>query len=95
MKRLLIGCLLIVGLALLGCATTNQATSLNRISNREIKAYNNDPNNTDKIVCKEETPIGSKIPRRTCRKESLIKRTTRQDRRAIEEIQERTRLPDF
>ena len=92
MERLLIGCLLIVGLALLGCATTNPATSLNSLSNEAIEAYNNDPNNTDKIVCKSEKPIGSLIERRVCRKESIIKDRTRQDRRTVEETYQRGRL---
>lgn len=92
MERLLIRCLLIVALALLGCATTNPATGLNSLSNEEIEAYNNDPNNTEKIVCKNEKRIGSLIERRVCRKESLIKDRTRQDRRTIEEAQQRDRL---
>ena len=92
MVRLIIGCLLIADLALLGCATTNPATSLNRLSNDEIEAYNNDPNNTDKIVCKYETPIGSRIEKKVCRKESVSNDRTRRDQQAFEEGLQRGRI---
>ena len=87
MKSLLIVYLLIVGLAFLGCASTHQVTGLNKLSNEEIEAYNSDPNNTDKIVCKNEEYIGSRIPKRVCRMKSSIDERTRRDQRNIEEIQ--------
>jgi hypothetical protein len=60
---------------------------LNRLSDKEIEAYNSDPNNTDKIVCKNEAYIDSRIPKRACRLQSSIDERTRQDQRNIEEIQ--------
>ena len=87
MKSLLIVYLLIVGLAFLGCTSTHQVTGLNKLSNEEIKAYNSDPNNTDKIVCKKETVIGTRVPKRVCRKQSEIDERARQDQRTVERIQ--------
>jgi len=86
-KSLLIVYLLIVGLTFLGCTSTNQVTSLNKLSNEEIEAYNSDPNHTNKIVCKNEESIGTRIPIRVCRMKSSIDERTRQDQRSIEEIQ--------
>ncbi len=86
MKKLLIASLLIVGLAFHGCTSNRQVTGLSKLSNEEIEAYNSDPNNTDKIVCQIETPIGSRIPKRVCRKASSIDTRTRQDQRTLEEI---------
>ncbi len=86
-KSLLIVYLLIVGLAFLGCTSTHQVTGLNKLSDKEIEAYNSDPNNTDKIVCKNEAYIYSRIPKRVCRMQSSIDERIRQDQRTIEEIQ--------
>ncbi|MEE8397917.1 MAG: hypothetical protein V3S89_02850 [Desulfobacterales bacterium] len=91
-KRLLIACVLIACIALLGCATADPAAGLNSLSKDEIKAYNNNPNNTDKIICRNENVIGSRISRRTCSKESIAKGRARKDRQAVEEIQERDRI---
>ena len=87
MKSLLIVYLLIVGLTFLGCTSTHQVNSLNKLSNEEIEAYNSNPNNTDKIVCKNEEYIGTRIPKRVCRMQSSIDERSRQDQRTIEEIQ--------
>ncbi len=93
MKKLLIVYLLIIFSAFLGCTTpTNQGLNLNKLSDAEIAAYNNDPNNTDKIVCKNEADIGSRIPNRVCRMQSSIDNRSRQDQRALENVQSR---PDF
>jgi hypothetical protein len=86
-KSLLIVYLLIVGLAFLGCTSTHQVTGFNTLSDEEIEAYNSDPNNTDKIVCKYETAIGTRVPKRICRKQSEIDKRSRQDQRTLEEIQ--------
>jgi hypothetical protein len=86
-KSLLIMYILIVGLAFLGCTSTHQTINLNKLSNEAIEAYNSDPNNTDKIVCKDEESIGTRIPKRVCRKQSSIDERTRRDQRTIEEIQ--------
>jgi hypothetical protein len=86
-KRLLIVYLLIVSLAFLGCTSTHQVTGFNTLSDEEIEAYNNDPNNTDKIVCKYETAIGTRVPKRICRKQSEIDKRSRQDQRTLDEIQ--------
>jgi len=74
-------------LALLGCTATHQPTSLNDLSKEEIEAYNNDPKHTDKIVCKYETPIGSRISKRVCRLESTIEKRRQRDQQTVERIQ--------
>ena len=85
-KSLLIVYLLIVGLAFVGCTSTHQVTGLNTLSDEEIEAYNSDPNSTDKIVCKYETAIGTRVPKRVCRKQSSIDKRSRQDQRTVDEI---------
>lgn len=89
MKNLLIAFLLITGFAFIGCTSTHQKNNLNDLSSAEIEAYNNNPNNTDKIVCRTETPIGSRLPKRVCHMESTISDRSQQDQRAIEAIQTR------
>jgi hypothetical protein len=88
MARLLIGFILIVSFTLIGCTTTTNPTiDWNRFSNNEVKAYNNDPNNTDRIVCKYEAVIGSHIERRVCYKESAMRKRSRSDRQALGDLQ--------
>ena len=86
-KSLLIVYLLIVGLAFFGCTSTHQVTGLNTLSDEEIEAYNSDPNNTDKIVCKYETAIGTRVPKQVCRKQSDIDERSRLDQRTVERVQ--------
>jgi len=71
----------------LGCTTTHQPTSLNDLSKEEIEAYNNDPKHTDKIVCKYETPIGSRISKKVCRLESTIEKRRQRDQQTADKIQ--------
>lgn len=94
MKRLIFWCIFVVGLtALIGCATgkeqatKSQGDNISRFTAAEVKAYNADPRNTDKIVCKKEKPIGSNIPIRVCHRESSIENRTRRDQRTIVEMQ--------
>jgi len=88
MKSLLIMCFIISVLAFPGCTATIQVkNSLDNLSDEEIKAYNSDPNNIDKIVCTIETPIGPRIFKRVCRKESSIDEGRRLDLRTLETIQ--------
>jgi len=87
MKSSLIVYILIAGLAFFGCTSTHQVSGLNKLSDEEIKAYNADPRNTDKIVCEKETRIGTRVPKRVCRKQSEIDERARQDQRTTEEIQ--------
>ena len=90
MKNLLTVCLVLVAMAFAGCASTADKTkSLDKLSNAEIEAYNNNPDNTDKIVCRTESDIGSRIPKKVCRMESVIDNRSRQDQRALENIQKR------
>ncbi len=86
-KNLLFVYLLVVGLAFFGCTSTHQVTGLNTLSDEEIEAYNSNPNNTDKIVCSNEAQVGTRVPKRVCRKQSEIDERSRQDQRTIEEIQ--------
>ena len=90
MERMIIGCLLIVGIVTVGCATTNSTKDLNRLSKKEVAAYNANPENTDKIVCTKEKPIGSKIPKRVCHMESKIKDRQFRDQQVMQEIQRNT-----
>ena len=87
MKSLLILSLLIAGLTFLACTSVHQVNSLNKLSNEEVAAYNSNPNNIDKIVCTVETPIGSRVPKRICRKASSIDDRTRQDQQTVQKIQ--------
>ena len=87
MERMIIGCLLIVGIVTVGCATTNSTYDLNRLSKKEVAAYNANPENTDKIVCTKEKPVGSNRPRKECRKVSKIRDRQSQDQQALKEIQ--------
>lgn len=89
MKSLLVAFLFISVLAFIGCTSTHKSNDLSRFSNEEIEAYNNDPNNTDKIVCRTEKEIGSRIPKRICRFESAIANRSRQDQRGLKNIQNR------
>lgn len=87
-KNAVIVYLLIAGLAFSGCTSTIQGNNrLEGLTDEEIEAYNSDPSNTDKIVCTEEAPIGSRIPKRVCRKESAIDSRSRMDQQALEKIQ--------
>ena len=90
MERMIIGCLLILGIVTVGCATTKSTNDLNRLSKKEIAAYNANPENTDKIVCKSEKPVGSNIPKRVCHKESKIKDRRFKDQEALKEVQRNT-----
>ena len=93
MDRTIVICLLASFLFVIGCEAARQAARMNNMTDEEVEAYNADPNNTDKIVCKKEKPIGSNIPRRVCHKESYLEDRTRQDQRAIDEIQRNTLQP--
>ena len=80
MRNLLILFLIVTGFAVIGCKSAHKSAhqnlNLNKLSKAEIKAYNNDPNNKDKIVCKKEKPVGSNIPEKVCYKKSdIIKRS--------------------
>ena len=86
MKSLFIVFILIVGLAFFGCASTPQVKGLNDFTDEEIEAYNNDPNNIDKIVCREEKQIGTRVPKRVCHKQSTIDKRARQDQGIVQDI---------
>ncbi len=87
MKNLLILSLLIIGLTLLACTSVHQVNSLNKLTNKEIAAYNNNPNNIDKIVCTNEASIGTRVPKRVCRKESSIDDRSQTDQQTVRKIQ--------
>jgi hypothetical protein len=86
-KSLLIVCFIISGLTFFGCNSSHQITSLNKLSKEEIETYNNDPNNTDKIVCIKESPVGTLIPKKICRMQSSIDERKRQDQQNTQQIQ--------
>jgi len=87
MKSLFIVFLLMIGLAFFGCASTYPVNGLNSLSDEEIEAYNSNPNNTDKIVCGKEEQIGTRVPKRICRKQSVMDERARQDQEIIRDIQ--------
>jgi hypothetical protein len=86
-KNLLIPGLLIAGLTLFACTSVHQVNSLDKLTNKEIAAYNSNPNNTDKIVCTNEASIGTRVPKRICRKESSIDDRTQADQQTVRKIQ--------
>lgn len=96
MKRMIIGCLLMVAIFTVGCTTANSKRStndLNSLSREEIEAYNANPENTDKIVCTEEKIVGSSIPKRVCHMESTIKDRQFKDQQALQDYKKNTSVP--
>ena len=87
MGRITIAIFLISVFVVSGCATTNKRGDLSMLSDKEIEEYNNNPNNTDKIVCEEEKTIGSNIVRRVCRIKSDRDQETRESQRTLENLQ--------
>ncbi len=85
MKNLLILFFIVAGVSFIGCKSAYQGINLNKLSKAEIEAYNNDPTNEDKIVCKNERPIGSHIPKRVCYKESDILKRSQADQQSWKE----------
>ena len=87
-------CLLFI---LSGCTTWTKLVERNErlqrkdefadMSAAEIRAWNADPGNDEKIICRTEKPTGSNIPIRTCNWESEIRRRSQEDQRAITELQ--------
>ena len=80
-----------------GCTTWTKLVARNErsgpydefagMSEADVRAFNADPANEEKIVCRTEKPTGSNIPVRTCNWESEVRRRSRQDQRAITEMQ--------
>ena len=93
MRRFVFGCIIAIGLFVFGCAAAQERARINNMSDEEVEAYNADPNNTDKIICKKEKPTGSNIPRRICRKQSWIDERAAHDQRVIEEFTRHQRPP--
>jgi hypothetical protein len=86
-KSLLIMCFIILSILFFSCTSPHRITSLNKLSKEEIEAYNNDPSNTDKIVCIKESPVGTRIPKKICRMQSTIDERTKKDQQSIQQIQ--------
>lgn len=89
-KKLIIIFSIITGFIFSGCSTTPRDSLLkdiNDLSRKEIKAYNSDPNNTKKVVCKKEKPVGSNIPVRVCRMEGSIEDRSLKDQQKLRKIQ--------
>ena len=89
MKKSIILFFLITGFIFSGCATTPQDSGLidiNELSKEQIEAYNNNPNNTNKIVCKKEKPVGSHLPTRVCRLQASIDDRSQQDQEELRRI---------
>jgi len=87
MKKIFIVFILIAGFVLSGCASTSEADKLSKLSGKEIEAYNSNPDNTDKIVCRNEISTGTRIPKRVCHKQSSIAQRSRQDQDELQKIQ--------
>lgn len=88
MKNLFFIYLVLLILAAAGCASTSsKTTNLDRLSDAEIEAYNNNPNNSDKIVCRKETIIGSRLPERVCYMESSLRDRSQKDQESLRKIQ--------
>lgn len=87
MKSVLIVYLAGMMLAFFGCTSTRPSGNLNKLTDQEIEAYNNNPMNADKIVCSTETGIGTRLPKRVCRFESSIDKRARQDQQTLDPIQ--------
>ena len=59
----------------------------------QIKAFNADPANDDKIICKKEKATGTNIPERTCRWESMENRRSEEDQRLVNELVQAVVMP--
>ncbi|MFC1841351.1 hypothetical protein ACFL1N_17430 [Thermodesulfobacteriota bacterium] len=90
-KKLLIVFLLIAGFAFPGCNSTHKTINLSKLSDKEIKAYNNNPDNTIKIVCRKERSIGTRIPKRICRMQASMDKRSLEDQEALKRIQSTVR----
>lgn len=90
MKKLLI-VLLIVGFTFTGCTSNPKVINLSKLSDKEIEAYNSNPNNTNKIVCKTEKPVGSRIPKRVCRMQASMDKRSLEDKQELQRIQSTVR----
>ena len=99
MKRIVIGWLLIAGMLIVGCATTNSekitvsTRDLDGFSRKEIAAYNANPENKNKIICSNEKPVGSNLPKRVCRWESAIRDRESQSQAVMQDVQRNTPPP--
>lgn len=91
MKKLMMVFFLVFGFAYLGCAsTTDQGNTLNNLTSAQVEAYNSNPENTDKIVCKRVAQVGSRVAKRVCQKESTITQKARSAQQAIDRFKERS-----
>ncbi len=54
--------------SLLGCAATSVDAPQGRLpTDAEVEQYNTQVATEDRIVCRQEIPVGTNIPQRTCR----------------------------
>ncbi len=67
MKTLLKAAAISFLLMLVGCAF-EPAQPIRMPTDAEIEQYNASVDPEDRIVCRNETPVGSNIPKRTCRR---------------------------
>ncbi len=96
MSRVLIIAIFALGLFAISCASTKprQTVKFPVVDEngetidwaKEIEAYNADPKNEIKIICKKVTPTGSHIPRLMCQTSLQQENRRRQDQRAVEEF---------
>ena len=47
----------------------------------------------DPIICREQTPLGTRFPQRVCERKSVMERAQRESRRLTEDAQTRSRGP--
>ncbi len=94
MKKFVMVAMIGLGFVWVSCASVGDPGSLlfpdkdengNPIDwEKEIEAYNADPNNEIKIICKEVTPTGSHIPVMRCQTETQQENRQRQDQEWLE-----------
>ena len=47
----------------------------------------------DPVICRQEMPLGSRLPQKVCARRSAVEQQEREGRRTLEDIQTRSRGP--
>lgn len=78
-----------VALASAGCATNSNKTKAENLSNDQIAAYNARVEESKRIICRNEKPLGSNISERKCYTVSQLKQREQNDKERLRNDQSR------
>ena len=62
-----LSCLLLSSTLLVGCGSNLNKTTSRLPNDAEVAQYNASVEPEERIVCRDEIPVGSNVPRRVCR----------------------------